>query len=73
MRQEVEHREDLVRDSHSKALLSRDVRGLRAYKENYARKQEQKTKLHTLEQKVENLEDKLNMILDLLQEKNPNV
>lgn len=59
----VENRKDLVRDTHSGAILSRDISSVAAYK---ARKNEI-NKMRLLESKVLNLESDIKDIKGLLQ------
>lgn len=59
----VENREDLVRDSHSGAILSKDLNAVALYKA----KKSEINKMRQLESKVVNMESDIKDIKNLLQ------
>lgn len=59
----VENREDLVRDSHSGAILSKDLNSVALYKA----KKNEINKMRQLESKVVNMESDIKDIKNLLQ------
>lgn len=58
----VEDDERLLRDRHSKALINQDKEGLDAYR----KQREMRRKSDTLENRVEDIERKLDMMIDKL-------
>lgn len=68
----IEDRNDLIKDSSSKAILNSDISTLNEYKMKKKQQQElsnQKNSINKLEEKVSKIEDKLDLIIQLLEKK----
>lgn len=62
----VKDERHLLKDTHSKAVLNTDDQELAAYKKRRKKRIEEKQQIVHLEKKVDRLENKLDLVLELL-------
>ncbi len=60
----------LVRDSHSKALLSTDRSGLEKYLDEKKRKEEEQAKFAEIDSLKEDIQELKQLVLELVQQRN---
>ena len=64
----VEGHPDLIRDVKSGAIVNRNEQEYSHYMESYKKRQNQKTKIETIESDLSNMKTELNEIKDLLRQ-----